>query len=403
MRVRIEFILVMLAALCGCSIRPTDPESSAQPPRIASVAPNPAVAGALLTISGTSFGDATGTLTLRAAGNSVNIPVASWSDSRIIAAPPANVNTQPLYGRQGSLLLARADVPTFRDSTALTLNPPANFPFITAISATSGTTGNNITLTGINLGPSLQYVLQSTAPGGPSFVVQVVSATATQAVVNFGTTVPTSAYNFGVFNTGAGTGGLLAQTFTVLPDGPAPTLSPTQTTAQAGTAFVLGGTNLNNNTNTQAFLVQAPNVLPLTVLSAAGTQLLLSIPTGTPAGVYTLRVRTGNQTVTFSNTFTIDNATPAITTLLPNPVVVGGVLTVGGAGFNINNASVVITVRQFGVANPIIQSGVATAGGNITLVQYQLPTAALLPPGSYWVGVTHNGNTTFSSTQLAVQ
>lgn len=400
-----HFAITLLAIsllLAGCTPKKDDTVGPTLPPRITGLSPSPAVAGALLTINGTNLGDATGQIRWRVGASTFDFPVVNWSATRVIAAPPAGAAIQPFYARSGVLFALLTTQPVLQDSTPLVLNPPANFPLITAISTTSGTTGTAITLTGVNFAAGNNFALQPTTGGSNPISQPAVINSATQAVVTLTTAATVGSYNFTV----AGSGGspiAFNQAFTVNADGPAPTITPAQTSAQAGTAFVLDGTNLNTNGSTQVFLVQGAAQTALNVLAASGTQVLLGIPQSVASGAYTFLVRSGNRFTSFTNTFNVNTTTPAITSLLPNPINTGSQLVVGGSGFNINTAGIIITVRQFMGANSIVASGSATAGTSPGLVQFQLPAASSLPAGSYWVGITHNGNTTFSSTQLVVQ
>lgn len=395
-------ISVLLLSVFGCKKNTDDTPAPVGPPVITSIAPNPATPGSLITISGSNFGNTAGTARLRFGNTSVNVAAASWTDVRIIGVVPNNTGAVPLYGQNCSFRISTAASPSLQDSINIGISAPSGYTLITSLSSSSGTSGSSITLTGINFDGTTDFYFQPS--GGSAVKIFPTGLTTTQAVYTIPNTFEPGSYTFGINNTSNAFGFIFySLPFTIVANGAASTFTLPQNTAQQNSAFLITGTNLNNGNTTAVSLVAGAAVVPLTVLFASSTEVLVSVPNGTALGSYTLKLRSGNQTNASAPSFTIDNTSPVIFVLSPNPISTTGLLAISGAGYNINTANVNITLKQLGVTNPITYSAAATAGGGNSLVNFQLPNAATVPAGNYWVGLSYQGKMVYAINGLTVQ
>jgi YD repeat-containing protein len=108
------------------------------PPSITSATPVSGPAGAGVTLTGTNFGSAPGTVTF----NTKTAPVTSWSDSTISVVVPQGATTGPLVVRRGT-------IPS--NGMTFTVTPP---PTITSVTPSAATRGAAVTINGNYFGAS---------------------------------------------------------------------------------------------------------------------------------------------------------------------------------------------------------------------------------------------------------
>ncbi len=107
-------------------------------PSISSVSPTSGLAGASVTITGTNFGSAQGSSTVKFNGTAAT--VSSWSNTSIVAAVPSGATT-------GSVVVTVSGVAS--NGVAFTVLIP---PAISSLSPASGSWGTSVTITGTNFG-----------------------------------------------------------------------------------------------------------------------------------------------------------------------------------------------------------------------------------------------------------
>jgi hypothetical protein len=109
------------------------------PPAITSISPTSGVVGASVTISGTSFGSAAGTVTF----NGTTASVLTWTDSSIVAGVPSGASS-------GNVIVTTGGSASNGVYFNVVTNPTT--PAITSLSPSSGVVGASVTITGSNFG-----------------------------------------------------------------------------------------------------------------------------------------------------------------------------------------------------------------------------------------------------------
>src|ERR1700678_2929577 len=190
-------------------------------PNITSLSPTSGAVGASVTITGTNFGSAQGTSTLKF--NTTAVTATSWTATSIVATVPTGATT-------GNVVVTVSGVASNGQSFTV-----VSAPSITSLSPTSGAVGTPVTVTGTNFGStqgSSTVKFNGTA-GTPT------SWTATSIKVP----VPTGATtgNVVVFASGVNSNG---QSFTVV--GAPSITSLSITTGAVGASVTIAGTNFGS-------------------------------------------------------------------------------------------------------------------------------------------------------------
>jgi YD repeat-containing protein len=266
-------------------------------PSISTLSPSSAAIGASVTISGSNFGSAQGSGTVKF--NGITATVMTWTATSIVATIPTGTTT-------GNVIVFASGVNS--NGVTFTIVPA---PSIASLSTTSGTVGTAVTITGSNFG----------APQGNGTVSfnGVLATVGSWSATSIQTSVPSTAStgNVVVFASGVNSNG---KTFTV---------TPTITTLWGnsgivGASIVIQGSGFGSiqGTNTVKFF----NGKTATISAWGPNYITAIVPTG---------ATTGNVTVTVAGTtsngvpFTVGSA-PIITSIFPNtgappsPVVITG-------------------------------------------------------------------------------
>jgi hypothetical protein len=140
-------------------------------PGIAGLSPNSGVSGSSITITGTNFGAAQGSVTF----NGTAAAITSWADKTIVAKVPVGATTgNVVVTSAASAKSAGASFTVFNPGTGVT---------ITSLSAIAGAPGSSLTISGVNFGA---------APGTVSFNGTATTVTS-WSTGNIVATVPTGA------------------------------------------------------------------------------------------------------------------------------------------------------------------------------------------------------------------
>lgn len=333
------------------------------PPTIGSVTPSagPTTGGTIVTITGSAFTGATDVLFDGDSG--VNLTVDS--DTQITVATPAHA--------AGSV-----DVTVVAPGgTAVAGNgfTYLNAPQTLFISPTEGpaTGGTQVTITGMNFSSvGLQVTFGDV-------VASVSSQSGTKIVV---TTPAQTAGTVDVTVTTAGGTSTLANAFTYVPVGAAPTVTgvmPEEGPATGGTTVSITGANFD------LLQVVAFGGAPAAVTSASDTELVV-VTSGHAPGVVDVVVRTLNGVATLSQSFTYVavGGAPTITDIEPDSGLTTGGTEVTISGTNLQTAQSVafgdvivtdidiISSTRVDVVTPAHNAGpvdvtITTAGGQATV------------------------------------
>ena len=295
---------------------------------------------------------------------------------------------------------------------------PSQFYF--AVTGTSGTTGSILSITGLNpaattagsTGFTLTVNGTGFGPGssaqwnGAALPTQVINATQLNATVSANLVASVGTASVTVLNPNGSISN--ASNFTIS----SPVFSITSLNPPSATA---GGPGFQLTVNGTGFSPGATlnwNGSPLTTTFVSSTQLTINVPSNliTSAGTNSLAVLSaGGQ---FSNfvTFTVNSATPNITSLSPNTALVGSSavsVSVIGTGFLTNssvlwggqalpttyisgtqlNASVsAALLANVGTANVTVQNGTSVSNGVAFSVTSVLPSNQTAGLAHYAVG-----------------
>lgn len=185
MKLRVSTTLAMLFLLLGTALfsckkdKVTEQEPEVQPPSISSIQPKNPAAGAVVTITGTGFGNVAADVKVSIGNKAITIN--SVTDTEIKFTVPADLTS-------GDLALAIKDITAVnKDPQGLTITVPvvATTPTFTAMSPNKGKTGDEVTLTGTNFSTRISdnKVFFATKTGGTVVLATIKSATATTLVV----------------------------------------------------------------------------------------------------------------------------------------------------------------------------------------------------------------------------
>jgi len=303
-------------------------------PVITALSPALGAVGASVTITGSNFGSAQGTSTLKFHGSVAS--VTSWSATSIVAVVPPGATT-------GRVVVQAAGVDS--NGVSFTVVPP---PSITSLSPSSGAAGTSITITGSDFG----------ATQGPSTVnfngtlatPSTWSATSIVAPApNGATSGPVVVHASGVDSNGVN--------FTVAPS--ISSLSPAS--GPVGSSVTISGLNFGA---TQGASTVTFNGTSATPTSWSGTQVVTTVPAGTTTGDVVVSVSGAP-----SNGF-------------PFTVITTGTLsgTITRASDGVSLSGALVEALQFGVT---IKSATNAADGTYSIAD--------LAAGTYDVRISASG------------
>ena len=215
-------------------------------------------------------------------------------------------------------------------------------PTITSLSPASGLAGSTVTVTGTNFPTS--YGSISATLGGVSVSANVYGNN------QFSFTVPTSlaAGSYSLVLTAGPNSVTAPQKFTVTDPSIssfAPASGPVNSQVTLTGTFVAGQ---NYTVNFGSYTTYA--------YAQSSSSMIVTVPSGIPAGAIKISAVIGGQTVTAPGSFTI--TTPTITSFSPTSGVAGSTVTITGTGFNPNYYGTSVT---FGTINANIQSITTTS------------------------------------------
>ena len=283
-------------------------------PRISSVSPQTGRTNTVVTISGSNFGSARGSSSVRI--GSVVIPSSaftSWSSSRIRFRIP--VNTPP-----GNLTIRTSE------GTSNSVRLQITSPYLTRISPTRIETGNRLTLTGGNFGNrrGSRYVLftSNVRPAAADYV----SWSNSKIVVK----VPARARSGNVqVTTSNGTSG----TKRIVVESVAPqitSVSPRQ--VQYNQTVTVRGSNFGSSRGSSSVRIGSIRVSSFTAWS--NTIIRFRVPTNVRSGNVTVRTSAGT-----SNAIRLEITSPYLASVSPSRVRPGDRLTLTGANFRSTRGS----------------------------------------------------------------
>lgn len=379
---------------------------------------NPAPAITSLSPSSTTTGGAAFTLTINGTGF-VSASSVWWNGSprtsQFISATQitASIPASDIASAGTASVVVQNPSPGGGSSPAatFTINNPA--PAITSLAPNAiqaGSAAFSLTINGTG------FISASTVWWNGSLrTTQFVSATQLTASISAADVASAGSASVVVQNPAPGGGSSPAATFSITANTPAPTTSSISPNAAiaGGAAFTLtvngnnftanSTVNWNGNARTTTFVsaTQLTAAIPATDIATAGTASV-TVVTPAPGG------GTSN-----AQTFTINNPTPAITSLSPNSATAGGAaftLTVNGTGF-ISSSTVwwngALRTTQFvsatQVTASISASDIASAGTASVVVQNPSPGGGSSPAATFTINPNIPAPTTSSiSPNIAV-
>ncbi len=300
-------------------------------PTLTNIAPTTATTGGAaftLTLTGTNFGSASVVnwpghtdltpATVSATQITVSIPAAYIASAGSVAITVTN--PLPGGGTSGS-------------KTFSVTNPAPTLTTITPANTIVGSGAFSLTVNGTN------FLATSVVNWAGHADLTPTSVTPTQFTVTvpsaYMTSTGTAAIT--VTNPAPGGGASSAQTFTV--NNPVPTL-----TTIAPTSAIVGGASFTLTLNGSNFIASSvvnwPGQTNLTPVTVTGTKITVSVPTAYITAAGTAAITVTNPTpgggVSSSQTFTIANPLPTLTSIAPTSAIVGGAsftLTLTGTNF----------------------------------------------------------------------
>lgn len=348
--------------------------SSNPVPLISSLSPGSATAGAAgftLTIDGSNFINASS-----ASFNGQAVATTYVSSIRLTASVPASA-----IATAGSFPVTVTNpAPGGGTSSAqtFTVNNPA--PTTTSIAPSSvlaGSAATSLTVNGTN------FVGSSTVRfNGTSVTTTYVSATQLTATIPASQLPLAGTFSVTVVNPAPGGGTSNVQTFTV--NNPVPT-----TASIAPTSVVAGSAGFTLTLNGAGFVGAssvALNGQPLTTTYVSATQVTAVVPASAVATAGVLPVTVTNPApgggLSNSQTLTVNNPTPATTSISPSAVSAGSAAT-----------SLTINGSQFVTSSTISFNGISltTAYGSATQLTATIPADLLSSAGTFPVTVINPG------------
>src|SRR6478609_3853856 len=267
---------------------------TATAPSISSHAPSAGAVGTSVTISGTAFGIATGTVSF----NGTAATVSSWSDTSIVVQVPTGATT-------GSVVVTANGVAS--NGVTFTVVPP---PVVSSVSPLTGTAGTAVAISGSNFGATTGTVTfnGTTAP--------VTSWSSTSISAN----VPALATTSGLVVTTSIRIASNSTSFTI----PAPNISNiSPSAARAGASVTISGTNFGSVAGTVTF-----NGIAGSPTSWSNTQIVVPVPATATTGPVIVTQGGASNSVNFPVI-----PPPSISSLTPVSGPANTVVTIAGSGF----------------------------------------------------------------------
>src|ERR1044071_3482377 len=197
---------------------------TATAPHISSLAPSAGAVGTSVTISGTAFGIATGTVSF----NGTAATVSSWSDTSIVVSVPTGATT-------GSVVVTANGVAS--NGVTFTVVPP---PVVSSVSPLTGTAGTAVAISGSNFGAATGTVKFNGTTASIASWSSTSISTSVPALTTSGGLVVTTSIGLASNST----------SFTI----PTPNISNiSPSTARAGTSVTISGTNFGSVAGTGTF------------------------------------------------------------------------------------------------------------------------------------------------------
>ncbi|HEY2115200.1 MAG TPA: IPT/TIG domain-containing protein [Candidatus Angelobacter sp.] len=239
---------------------------TATAPSISSLSPTAGAAGTSVTISGTAFGIATGTVSF----NGTAATVSSWSDTSIVVSVPTGATTGPVTVTAGGVA---------SNGVTFTVVPP---PVVSSVTPLSGTAGTAVAISGSNFGAAAGTVkFNGTTATITSWSSASISANV-PALATSGSLVVTTSIGIASNST----------SFTI----PAPNISNiSPSAARAGASVTINGTNFGSVTGTVTFsgIAGSPT-------SWSNTQIVVPVPATATTGPVIVTQGGASNSVNFS-------------------------------------------------------------------------------------------------------
>jgi len=276
---------------------------SASAPHISSLAPSAGAVGASVTISGTAFGIATGTVSF----NGTAATVSSWSDTSIVVQVPTGATT-------GSVVVTANGVAS--NGVTFTVVPP---PVVSSVAPLTGAAGTAVAISGSNFGTTTGTVtFNGTSASVTSWSSTSISANV-PALATSGSLVVTTSLGIASNST----------SFTI----PAPNISNISPgAARAGTSVTISGTNFGSVTGTVTF-----NGVAGSPTSWSNTQIVVPVPATATTGAVIVTQGGASNSVNFPVI-----PPPSISSLSPTSGTVNTAVTIAGSGFGIPQGTSVV-------------------------------------------------------------
>jgi hypothetical protein len=356
-------------------------------PVITNVSPSPAVAGQLLTITGTGFAPTSEDM-------EVAFKVASGAVQRqqgVVFNPPQAGATQstslqvtvPALAVSGPIQIYRLDSPAGSQPFPLTVTGSSAPLFLTSVIPTGN---GSVTLTGSG------FNTDSVAFNAVSFNGVSAVTTRAQSETSIALTVPQ----------GALCGGVTVQT---TPDyipmatsntkpfvtGTCPLSLTGLWGATPGKVALLEGTGFNAlspSANDVELQPASGPPIPLPVVQAGSTELHVRIPDNASPGDVTVTISPVNKAKITSNAIRYQPSGPAITTISPNFGAKNSTVLVSieGAGFDVNGTTV-----QISAGSGIVVDTITVSSSTLLTAAFHINPAAPLQTNSVTVSTTAGG------------
>ena len=335
---------------------------TATSPSISSLSPTAGAVGTSVTISGTAFGIATGTVNF----NGTAATVSSWSDTSIVVQVPTGATT-------GSVVVTANGVAS--NGVTFTVVPP---PVVSSVTPLSGSAGTAIAISGSNFGTTTGTVTFN----GTSAPVIAWSSTSISA------NVPALATSGGLVVTSSLGIASNSTSFTI----PTPNISNiSPSAARAGASVTIGGSNFGSVAGTVTF-----NGIAGSPTSWSNTQIVVPVPA---------TATTGPVIVTQGGASNSVNLTvippPSISSLTPATGPVNTAVTIAGSGFGIpqgtsvvkfngttatptswSDSSIVVPVPAGATTGPVTIVAGGTTSNGVTFTVSPGPSITSLLPAS---------------------
>ncbi|MHC9543283.1 MAG: IPT/TIG domain-containing protein [Vulcanimicrobiota bacterium] len=338
------------------------------PPVIVSQAPNPAITGQSVTLTGTNFPTIDGWLTI----NGTYIATTFTSTTAVFTIPSGTATG-------ASVIIGGATGGSSAAYNLAIINTTTG-PTITSITPSPAVAGSSITITGTNFGTT-------TGTGGVKFdttSATVISWTATSITC----TVPNIAAGTYTLKVTTADGSTATASITVASQTGPTITSITPNPAVAGSSITITGTNFGTTTGTGGVKFDTTSA---TVISWTATSITCTVP-NIAAGTYTLTVTTADGSTATASITVASQTGPTITSITPNSAVAGSSITITGTNFGTTTGTGGV---KFGTTSATVISWTATS------ITCTVPNIAA---GTYTLTVTTaDGSTATASITVASQ